>query len=122
MIRELLGIRKLQRRVSQIGLRLRKQEERFASRLSEIEGKIEKLEDKMVSKEMTETEEKDIQWIMAQLKIKPMTTTELAEKMQKHRTWLSHLLNRLQQEKKVKKLRRQGREIVYGVKKQNESL
>ncbi|MFW6014258.1 MAG: helix-turn-helix domain-containing protein [Candidatus Nanoarchaeia archaeon] len=120
MIKELLGIRKLQRRVSHLGLRLKKQEEKFEARLSDVEGKLKKLERHESNNEfdeVTETEERDMQWIIKQLKKKPMTTTELAEKIQKHRTWLSHLLNRLQNENKVKEFKRRGREIVYGLRK-----
>lgn len=44
----------------------------------------------------------------------PMTTMEIAKKLNKGRSWTSELLNRLERERKVKEIKKKGKTILYG--------
>ncbi|MGM5483045.1 MAG: hypothetical protein ACQESF_06275 [Nanobdellota archaeon] len=104
MLREILGIGKLEKRLEKQG----KQLKRLENVMHKFEDRLEKIENPRNPK----TVAKDINDILKALK-KPMTTTDLAEKLDKHRSWISLLLNRLEREGKVVEARRKGREIVY---------
>jgi len=99
MLKDILGI-----------TRLEKQFKRFGKRLDGIEERLSKLEEP--HKPRPETYTRDKNEILNNMK-KPMTTTEVAEKLDKHRSWISLLINKLEREGKVYEKKRRGREIVY---------
>lgn len=100
----MLGIDKLERRLKKNEEQLKRMEKFF----HQLEDRVAKLE----NPHNPETVQKDKQKILRELKT-PQTTTELAQKLNKHRTWISLLLNELQEKGMVYEKKRRGRQIVY---------
>jgi len=45
---------------------------------------------------------------------KPMTTKQLASALDKHRSWVSQIVNELERQGKVAEVGKKGRELLYG--------
>jgi len=92
MFRRILGISKLEKRIAR------------------LEKAVSDLQKKHSPKK--ETIAKDMRRILKALD-KDMTTRELASLLNKHRSWISLLLNKLEREGRVIEVDKRGREIVY---------
>jgi len=79
-------------------------------RLSKLEERVAALEELM--DEEYKTSEKFRKEILGFLS-EPKTTSEIAEKLNKSRSWTSYVLNRLEKTGKVKEKGMRGREILY---------
>jgi len=79
-------------------------------RLSELEERVAALEELM--DEEYKTSEKFRKEILDFLS-EPKTTSEIAEKLGKSRSWTSYVLNRLEKRGKVREKGMRGREILY---------
>ncbi len=84
---------------------------------------IKQLEERILNleKEINKTKNIKEQKLESEDKIKillilkePMTTMEIAKKLNKGRSWTSELLNRLERERKVKEIKKKGKTILYG--------
>lgn len=104
MLKELFGVKNLEKRLF-----------RQESQLKKVENVLRDLQERVSKIEGThpDVNEQDKKKILRELK-QPMTTTQLAKKLNKHRSWISLLLNQLEKEGRVKEVRKRGREIVYG--------
>jgi len=83
-----------------------KSDERFSS----LEERVAALEELM--DEEYETSEKFRKEILDFLS-EPKTTSEIAKKLNKSRSWTSYVLNRLEKKGKVREKGMRGREILY---------
>lgn len=89
-------------------------ENKLEKRIDSIETKIKKLEKLHLARvEVIEKEERKILNVLT----KPLTTSQIAKKLGKSRSWVSSLINNLEREGKVVETKKIGKKILYQKKK-----
>jgi|TARA_B100001971_G_C18235318_1_gene566720 DNA-binding transcriptional ArsR family regulator len=84
--------------------------EELEKRMSNVENKIKKLEKLHIARiEIIEDEGRKILGVLT----KPLTTSQIAKKLGKSRSWVSSLVNKLERENKVKEAGKKGRSVLY---------
>lgn len=79
-------------------------------RLSRLEERVKAIEE-LIEEEHQDT--KELQGKILDILSEPRTTVEIAEKLDKSRSWTSYILNQLEKKGKVREKGMRGREILY---------
>lgn len=107
MLRQILGIDKIERRLARLELRLDRLE--GSDKIDNIYRRLEALEKKKLRPETLSRYKKMVLDTMKG----SVTTSQIAERLNWSRSWASTILNRLEKEGKVRESGKKGRELLY---------